>query len=66
MSGQSGRRLRQQPASGANRARRFFGLRIFKADVRPDWSLRPEGPIAEVCSGSLSSEFVEAYLSGEG
>jgi diaminopimelate epimerase len=30
--------------------------------VRPDWSLRLEGPVEEVCTGTLSREFVEAYL----
>jgi len=30
--------------------------------VRPDWSLRLEGPVEEVCTGTLSPEFVEAYL----
>jgi diaminopimelate epimerase len=32
-------------------------------DVRPDWSLRLEGPVEEVYSGRLSSEFVETHLS---
>jgi diaminopimelate epimerase len=31
-------------------------------DVRPDWSLRLEGPVEEVYSGRLSAEFVDAYL----
>ena len=31
-------------------------------DVRPDWSLRLEGPVEEVYSGRLSDEFVEAHL----
>lgn len=31
--------------------------------VRPDWSLRLEGPVEEVCRGTLSQEFVEAHLS---
>jgi diaminopimelate epimerase len=26
-------------------------------EVRPDWSLRLEGPVEEVCSGTLSAEF---------
>jgi diaminopimelate epimerase len=26
-------------------------------DVRPDWSLRLEGPVEEICSGTLSAEF---------
>jgi diaminopimelate epimerase len=30
--------------------------------VRPDWSLRLEGPVEEVYTGTLSPEFVEAYL----
>jgi diaminopimelate epimerase len=30
--------------------------------VRPDWSLRLEGPVEEVCRGTLAPEFVEAYL----
>jgi len=32
--------------------------------VRPDWSLRLEGPVEEVCEGTLSREFVETYLAG--
>lgn len=32
--------------------------------VRPDWSLRLEGPAEEVCTGTLSAEFVAAYLGG--
>ena len=31
--------------------------------VRGDWSLRLEGPVEEVCTGVLSAEFAEAYLS---
>ncbi|MBI1962433.1 MAG: diaminopimelate epimerase [Candidatus Rokubacteria bacterium] len=31
-------------------------------DVRPDWSLRLEGPVEEVYVGRLSDEFVAAYL----
>ena len=31
-------------------------------DVRQDWSLRLEGPVEEVYSGRLSTEFVEAHL----
>jgi diaminopimelate epimerase len=31
-------------------------------DVRPDWSLRLEGPVEEVYTGALSREFVEAWL----
>jgi diaminopimelate epimerase len=33
--------------------------------VRPDWSLRLEGPVEEVCTGTLAQEFVEAYVTGE-
>jgi diaminopimelate epimerase len=31
-------------------------------DVRPDWSLRLEGPVEEVYTGALSTEFAEAWL----
>ena len=31
-------------------------------EVRADWSLRLEGPVEEVCRGTLSPEFAEAYL----
>jgi diaminopimelate epimerase len=31
-------------------------------EVRPDWSLRLEGPVEEVCTGKLSAEFEAAYL----
>jgi diaminopimelate epimerase len=31
-------------------------------DVRPDWSLRLQGPVEEVCSGTITREFVEAYV----
>jgi diaminopimelate epimerase len=31
-------------------------------DVRPDWSLRLQGPVEEVCTGTLSREFVDAYV----
>jgi diaminopimelate epimerase len=31
-------------------------------DVRPDWSLRLEGPVEEVYTGSLSNEFAETWL----
>jgi len=34
--------------------------------VRPDWSLRLEGPVEEVCTGTLSAEFEEAYLERAG
>ena len=30
--------------------------------VRPDWSLRLEGPVEEVCTGTLAPEFVERAL----
>ncbi|MGH7310235.1 MAG: diaminopimelate epimerase, partial [Candidatus Rokuibacteriota bacterium] len=30
--------------------------------VRPDWSLRLEGPVEESCTGTLSREFVEAHV----
>jgi len=33
--------------------------------VRPDWSLRLEGPVEEVYTGTLAAEFVEAYVTGE-
>ena len=33
--------------------------------VRADWSLRLEGPVEEVCRGTLSPEFVEAYVTRE-
>jgi diaminopimelate epimerase len=33
-----------------------------RIDVRPDWSLRLEGPVEEVCTGSLSSEFVARHV----
>jgi diaminopimelate epimerase len=31
-------------------------------DVRPDWSLRLDGPVEEVYTGALSAEFAEAWL----
>jgi len=31
-------------------------------DVRPDWSLRLEGPVEEVYTGALSDEFAEVWL----
>jgi diaminopimelate epimerase len=34
--------------------------------VRPDWSLRLEGPVEEVCTGTLSREFEETYLQRAG
>ncbi len=32
--------------------------------VRPDWSLRLEGPVEESCTGTLSREFVETHVQG--
>jgi diaminopimelate epimerase len=32
--------------------------------VRPDWSLKLEGPVEEVCAGTLAPEFEEAYVRG--
>jgi diaminopimelate epimerase len=34
-------------------------------EVRPDWSLRLEGPVEEVCTGTLSAEFAATYLAAE-
>jgi diaminopimelate epimerase len=31
-------------------------------DVRPDWSLRLEGPVEEIYTGTLSPEFIAAYV----
>jgi diaminopimelate epimerase len=31
-------------------------------EVRPDWSLRLEGPVEEVYTGALNAEFAEAWL----
>jgi diaminopimelate epimerase len=31
-------------------------------EVRPDWSLRLEGPVEEVYTGTLSEEFARAWL----
>jgi diaminopimelate epimerase len=31
--------------------------------VRPDWSLRLEGPVEEVCTGALTLEFERTYVS---
>jgi diaminopimelate epimerase len=31
-------------------------------DVRPDWSLKLEGPVEEVYTGELTDEFSEAWL----
>jgi len=33
-------------------------------EVRPDWSLRLEGPVEEVYTGALSDEFVRDWLGG--
>jgi diaminopimelate epimerase len=33
-------------------------------EVRPDWSLRLEGPVEEVCTGTLSAEFVHDHVTG--
>jgi len=30
--------------------------------VRPDWSLRLEGPVEEVCTGTLAREFFDAHV----
>jgi hypothetical protein len=30
--------------------------------VRPDWSLRLEGAVEEVCTGTLNREFVDAHV----
>lgn len=32
--------------------------------VRPDWSLQLEGPVEEVCTGTLTAEFEETYVRG--
>lgn len=32
--------------------------------VRPDWSLRLEGPVEEVCTGTLTREFFDAHVAG--
>jgi hypothetical protein len=29
-------------------------------DVRPDWSLRLEGPVEEICTGEVSPELAAA------
>lgn len=34
--------------------------------VRPDWSLTLEGPVEEVCTGTLAPEFEETYVRGAG
>jgi diaminopimelate epimerase len=31
-------------------------------DVRPDWSLRLQGPVEEVCTGTVTQEFIDAYV----
>lgn len=33
-------------------------------DVRPDWSLRLQGPVEEVCTGRLSEEFARDHVTG--
>jgi diaminopimelate epimerase len=33
-------------------------------DVRPDWSLRLQGPVEEVYTGTLTSEFAELWVTG--
>jgi diaminopimelate epimerase len=35
-------------------------------DVREDWSLRLQGPVEEVCTGTLTSEFAETWVTGGG
>jgi len=35
---------------------------ILAIDVRPDWSLRLEGPVEEVCTGTVTREFIDAYV----
>ena len=35
-------------------------------DVRPDWTLRLEGPVEEVYSGTLAAEFEKAYVRAAG
>jgi diaminopimelate epimerase len=32
--------------------------------VRPDWSLRLEGPVEEVCTGTLTREFFDTHVAG--
>ncbi len=32
--------------------------------VRPDWSLRLEGPVEEVCTGTLTREFFDTHIAG--
>jgi hypothetical protein len=34
--------------------------------VRPDWSLKLEGPVEEVCTGTLTPEFEATYVRGVG
>jgi diaminopimelate epimerase len=31
-------------------------------EVRPDWSLRLEGAVESVCTGTLSAEFFERHV----
>jgi diaminopimelate epimerase len=33
-------------------------------EVRPDWSLRLEGPVEEVYTGTLTAEFARDWLGG--
>ena len=33
-------------------------------EVRPDWSLRLQGPVEEVCTGTLTREFAETWVIG--
>ena len=33
-------------------------------DVRPDWSLRLQGPVEEVCTGTLTREFADTWVTG--
>ena len=37
---------------------------ILVIEVRPDWSLRLEGPVEEVYTGALSDEFARDWLGG--
>jgi diaminopimelate epimerase len=31
-----------------------------RIEVRPDWSIRLRGPVAEVCEGTLSADLLDA------
>jgi hypothetical protein len=31
-------------------------------EVRPDWSLRLEGPVESVCDGTLTTEFFDLHV----